>query len=173
MPEPAHAGAFLAVVLLPRLGLVMQAPESIAPEHADGRPVVFVPASDMWCFALLVREILTGSDDHYHGSHVDGRSVRAGNDPVKRLDGFAVLPASVRAELHRCWEFEPARRPTATALLAVLASEAAEPGQGSDSASGLSLSAGLQLAVPLGSRADMRLESKCRDAAAESWEARV
>jgi len=101
------------------------APEIMAPPDLDDdssdttATIPFTPQSDTYSFGMTTLEIMTGQHPFSHiklDSVVVSRAVR-GERP-KRPDNF--VPQDLWNLLVKCWDQEPARRPTMHDVIAAL-----------------------------------------------------
>jgi hypothetical protein len=79
------------------------------PEHADNT-LKFPPKADVWSFAMVCSEILTGEVPFHDKPKVTL------HDDIKRLGIRPNLPSNCPRDLHlcitRCWDLNPKKRPT-------------------------------------------------------------
>jgi hypothetical protein len=109
--------------MLTRTGLVIGSPGYMAPEHIRGGPTG--PAADVFSYGATL------------GFAMIGRSVFGNGEPPAIVDRVAegaadlgAVPVVIRDLVARCIQADPARRPTARALLAELSPIAQESGYG-------------------------------------------
>lgn len=124
-------------------------PAYLAPELWSCKP--FGRAADIFAFAILLHELLTGAIPWAGLRPTDIRDAVVGRGERPPLDALPErTPAAVRDLLSRAWAADPAARPTASeivvALTAAAAAAAAEPagsgGAGRAGAAGASTGAG-------------------------------
>lgn len=100
-----------------------------SPEHLT-RGAVPIPASDVFTCGLILCELLTGVHPYWHEEQAEyARRVRAYDVAPPALLGVMPGPASngvVSTMLHRCLAPDPALRPSAVAVRAVLAGRGGE-----------------------------------------------
>ena len=109
--------------MLTRTGLVIGSPGYMAPEHIRGGPTG--PAADVFSYGATL------------GFAMIGRSVFGNGEPPAVVDrvvegaaDLGAVPVVIRDLVARCIQADPARRPTARALLAELSPIAQESGYG-------------------------------------------
>ncbi len=109
--------------MLTRSGLVIGSPGFMAPEHVRGAPAG--PAADIFSYGATL------------GFAVIGRSIFGSGEPPAIVDrvvedaaDLGAVPSAIRDLVARCIQADPARRPTARALLAELSPIAQESGYG-------------------------------------------
>jgi len=111
----------LDAAMLTRTGLVIGSPGYMAPEHVRGGPAG--PAADIFSYGATL------------GFAVIGRSVFGSGEPSAIVDrvvegaaDLSAVPGAIRGLVARCIQADPARRPTARALLSELSPIAQESG---------------------------------------------
>ncbi|WP_418958783.1 protein kinase domain-containing protein [Streptomyces tritici] len=111
------AQAFEATALT-STGLVVGSPGFMSPEHLVGSRAV-VPASDVFCLGAVLAFAASGRGP-FHDEEMASVIFRISRAQAE-LDG---VPVELRPAIERCLELDPAERPTAAELAALLGGEA-------------------------------------------------
>jgi hypothetical protein len=109
--------------MLTRTGLVIGSPGYMAPEHVRGGPAG--PAADVFSYGATLGFAMIGRS--VFGT---GEAPAVINRVVTGAADLGPVPSAIRDLVARCIQADPARRPTARALLAELSPIAQETGYG-------------------------------------------
>ncbi|KAG8739710.1 hypothetical protein FRC10_005252 [Ceratobasidium sp. 414] len=97
-----------------------------APETFEEDTPVLQTASDVWGWAMVALELISGRPPYYQTrqSHTVMLDIRLNKRPIRAkhadFEQYALKPDEMWALLERCWEFEPEKRPTIDEVLVVL-----------------------------------------------------
>ncbi|KAG8739709.1 hypothetical protein FRC10_005251 [Ceratobasidium sp. 414] len=97
-----------------------------APETFEEDTPVLRTASDVWGWAMVALELISGRPPYYQTRHPHTimLDIRLNKRPIRAkhadFEQYALKPDEMWAMLERCWEFEPEKRPTIDEVLVEL-----------------------------------------------------